>query len=394
MTDWYLEDKSRLNGRPKETIAEYVESQGILIPRRFASLEEARKSKKRILLRSEHPQEYDGVSGLLDSFCLSDSVLGYKEKFGNEYFYPKGIKTLEELKEKYFDFLENFNPHAQYKQFCKITQISLGDFRKEAGFSIWQALRGYKKVIVADTCIAKRWHVMTQFHHKGKYFHNYGILEEGKPIKQFIQNMTPELEKDTWRLIEGYERIRNLPHFDNNHCPIMEFITSENKDYFLQYHRCRDFVPVDFTLDREPEEGEKVVPFVRGATGKEGMTAKVTVYYAKSEDFGFDADIEEGSYDFHWNNVFPELQVRKRKLQCMEIKGDSNLELKLLKVTVGHDSRSKMFKPQVSIIHDIDDILNGEKTEEIYERTKTTGKNQYIDLRVVSDGRKAYVKRI
>ena len=61
MTDYYLEDRSRLNGQPKRTIGDYVESQGILVPRRFDNLVDARKSNKAVLLRSEHSQEYDGA---------------------------------------------------------------------------------------------------------------------------------------------------------------------------------------------------------------------------------------------------------------------------------------------------------------------------------------------
>ena len=49
--DYYLEDKSRLNGQPKRTIADYVEQKGILVPRRFDTLAEARKSKIRWCFR-------------------------------------------------------------------------------------------------------------------------------------------------------------------------------------------------------------------------------------------------------------------------------------------------------------------------------------------------------
>jgi len=70
MADYYLEDRSRLQGQPKRTIADYVEQQGILVPRRFDSLEEAQASGLPILARSEHSQDYDGVSGLLGIFRL------------------------------------------------------------------------------------------------------------------------------------------------------------------------------------------------------------------------------------------------------------------------------------------------------------------------------------
>ena len=85
--DYYLQNPEALEGQPKKTIADYVEQNGILVPRRFDSLSEARKSHKRILLRSEHLQEYDGISGLLDSFDLSSSS-----------FPVRGSQSIEEVK--------------------------------------------------------------------------------------------------------------------------------------------------------------------------------------------------------------------------------------------------------------------------------------------------------
>ncbi len=95
MDDYYLKNPNKLMGQPKRTIADYVESQGILVPRRFENLKEARKSHKAILLRSEHTQEYDGVSGLLDSMGLSDLRIGYSNKGRkNLDFRPRGIESL------------------------------------------------------------------------------------------------------------------------------------------------------------------------------------------------------------------------------------------------------------------------------------------------------------
>ncbi|MBS3095869.1 hypothetical protein J4480_00345 [Candidatus Woesearchaeota archaeon] len=94
--DYYIQNPERLQGQPKRTIADYVEQNGVLVPRRFDSLAEARKSKKAILLRSEHPQDYDGISGLLDSFQLSNIILrAAKIDFKNIVFSPEGMKSVE-----------------------------------------------------------------------------------------------------------------------------------------------------------------------------------------------------------------------------------------------------------------------------------------------------------
>lgn len=57
IVDYYLEDRARLEGQPKRAIADYVEQNGIMVPRRFGSLQEARASGKEVLLRSEHQQD-------------------------------------------------------------------------------------------------------------------------------------------------------------------------------------------------------------------------------------------------------------------------------------------------------------------------------------------------
>ena len=66
--DYYIANPSALCGQPKRMIAEYVEQKGILVPRRFESLEKARLSEGEVLARSEHVHEYHvlgygGVSG-------------------------------------------------------------------------------------------------------------------------------------------------------------------------------------------------------------------------------------------------------------------------------------------------------------------------------------------
>ena len=73
MTDHYINNPEELKGQPKRTIADYVEQNGILVPKRFDSLAEARRFDGEVLLRSEHTQDYDGASGMLRSFVLSSN---------------------------------------------------------------------------------------------------------------------------------------------------------------------------------------------------------------------------------------------------------------------------------------------------------------------------------
>ncbi len=70
--DYYVDNPEKLEGRPKQAIADYVEQNGFLVPRRFDSIEDARKSHKAVLFRCEYPEGYDGISGLVKSPRLSE----------------------------------------------------------------------------------------------------------------------------------------------------------------------------------------------------------------------------------------------------------------------------------------------------------------------------------
>ena len=387
--DYYIENPEKLNGQPKRTIADYVEQNGILVPKRYDSLKEARKSHKPILLRSEHPQDYGGASGLMDSFRLSGLLLhGGKKKFGNIKFMPREMGSEEEIKEAYFEFKDQCAGTPMYEQYCDFLGLNKDEFKKDVSFSVWEYLGGLNRTVVADSAIGGIYHIMTNYYKgKGKYLFNYSIVENGKLSKEFVSSLPIELKDVLPNLIESYESVRNLDNFDKNHCPIMEFQTCNGKNYFLQYHRTRDFEPSQFILD---ENGEKEVPFVRGATSKDGMDCKITVYYSGSETWNFDPDNEDGSYDLHYNLFFSEIRARQRKVQMIN---SEKLEWELMKFVVDHLQKSKLFKPKISIIHNINDVLNGETTDDFYEMTKS-GKNSYLDLHIVSDGRRAFVKRI
>jgi len=395
--DYYLQNLDRLEGQPKRTIADYVEQNGILVPRRFDSLTEARKSHKGILLRSEHPKEYHEISGLLNSFPLSSF-----------FFSVRGAKNIEEVKQKYFEH----EWASLYKQYCKKLGLDENEFRKQASFSIWENLEGVNRTVIADSSIANRYHIMSYKGEKENFISSYVIVENKKLIKEFVGQLPEDLKKDLNNLIEIYEQVRNLWKFDPNHCPIMEFETIKNKNYFLQYHRTRDFSPSTFTLERDLQKDEIEVPFARGASSKEGEVSKVTVFYGKEENFNLEG--EDGSFDLHEDFVFSGLEVRKRKLQIF----GRDISRELTNIVTGHDQRSKMFKPKISAVIPFQLLLKNnevilresstkeknyfprnpilKKGETIFDFSKESmkGKNSYVNLHIISDGRKAFIKRI
>jgi hypothetical protein len=391
MTDHYIEDKSRLKGQPKQTICDYVASEGFLVPRRFDNLTEARKSKKKVFIRSEHKQEYDGVSGLLDSFSLS-----------NWKYNLKGVKNINDIKRIYFKKEEN-EQIGKPRLFCRHLNLNYETFKEEISYSFWQKIAGINRKVIADSSIKNRWHILTYYSDSDKkrkigdyyFLYNYTIAEYGKKTQQFDMKLPNELHQGIDKLIRSYEKIRHLNNFDKNHCPIMEFQTGfNNKNYFLQYHRNRDFMISNFKLLRKPKKNELVVPFVRGATKDKGEKFKVIIHYPYTREKGYlyDEKNANGSYDNHYNGIYSEIASRKRDIQIL----DSNNSIEeLKKIVFKHERISKLFKPRISLIHDFEELrYDHEKVENYFLDQTKNNQIATIDINLISDGRKAYIKRI
>ncbi len=374
MVDYYLWERSRLNGQPKRTIADYVEANGILVPKKFDTLAEAKKSGKQILLRSEHPQDYDGASGLFKSKTLSELPDTNDEKMLRS-------ELLKVEKEIFFP-----------RVYCSYLGLDLYQFLQDFSFSFWEKLDGINRAVVADSSIRGRYHIMTNSDDNVSYI----ILENGKialstPMKDYCS--IGELNE----LVFLYERVRNLDNFDSNHCPIMEFQTFSGRHYFLQYHRARNFEEKIFILNRELEDDEIQVDVVRGATPEEGFICKTTARYSAWESLGdyekwSVSEFEEGSFDMHYNYVFTEIMTRRRRLQVL---APLDINVILFGLAIEHTQRSQLFNPEVSIIVSrLERLIAEEEMETFFCRARETGEDQYVTLRIISDGRKAYVKRL
>tara|TARA_Y100000310_G_scaffold343648_1_gene452262 strand:+ start:707 stop:1879 length:1173 start_codon:yes stop_codon:yes gene_type:complete len=387
MTDLYLDIPEELKGQPKRTIADYVEQNGVLVPRRFDTLAEARRSHKAILLRSEHPQDYDGVSGLLDSFTLSKMLFKCHSMGKSISFWATGLPSRDEIKKQYIEFLKPKKGYSsQLNRYCRFSEQDWDKMVKEISFSLWEHLPGINHTVIADTAIPNQHHVFSFKDESQRYVYDYALVENDQIVNQFSFRRDPP--NTILEIVQIYEQIRHFPNFDSNHCPIMEFQTHKNKPYFLQYHRGRDFNPAQFELTREPNPEESEAFFVRGCTLPEGLDCKVTFYYAFSPHCNFDPEDEEGSFDLHFNKMFPELQVRKRKLQIIPSR---NLDYELLKFAAGHEDISKLYKPEISTILRINNLMDPKKEKELTQLA-IEKKNAYVNIHIVSDGRKAYLK--
>ncbi len=379
--DFYLEDRTRLNGQPKKTIGDYVESNGVLVPRRYASFEEA-KNHGLVLARSEHPQDYDGCSGILESLLLNQDNFNSEEEIRQRVLYPPTSSN-------------NVNAYL------KLSQQDPEKFKGECSFSYWQKIPGDNVMVVADSAVPERYHLTFKkvFKKRGLIYRvdrAYFIVEREEIIKSYLDTEGSERSfKQVSSLIQDYEKIRKMDHFDPLHCPLMEFQSAYGKNFFLQYHRTRDFEPADFVLDRGLKKGEVEAFMVRGKTPREGMkNVPINVYRPKSQGDWLVPEHEEGAWDGLGWIPFEELAVRKRKVQISNGKNHpEDMPINPLSLfTLDHTSRSQMFKPEISLTVPLWKIYPDEDNK--IDIGRKTGEDQYIYLDIISDGRKAYVKRV
>lgn len=368
--DYYLEDKTRLANQPKRTIGDYVESEGILVPKRFNSFQEAWNWRTRyeFMARSEHPLDYDGASGIIPSMNIYNVAI-------------YGIKKEEDV---YKSILGSNRAIARIVELANLLNLKPKKFISGISFSYWEKINGFNRAIVADSAVENKYHIMTK---DNSEFVNYSIYEKGS-LKSLGSEMKDK-EKDAKELVAFYERIRNLPRFDKNHCPIIEVQTTpEGKNYFLQSHRTVDFRPADFFLERQTEKGEVESWFVRGATPKEGINMKTLI--SRKKLIPIPEEAESFSQFVGINPIFEEIMTRK---VGAILGGNPSFEPYLWGAAQGHSNRSVIFKPKIFGIFK-NKIYTYEEFNFFEDLAEKTGENQYLNLHLISDGRRALIKRL
>ena len=391
--------------KPKAEVADYVESEGILTPRRFSGLQGALSSGKPFIIRGEHPQDYDGASGLGISVVVNDQTLqeGAEKivKLGTELNWEDFDRPLSDsgiywdihrqiigmIKNTPQDVVENNLNHLdrdQAERYCELIGMDLKDFEKQRSFSYWEFIPGNNQILIADSGIEERYHIFTYPPAETKLRYNYSVIDNG----QVVKSGPIPLEDMPWidfnESIGFYEKIRQLSAFSEKHVPLIETVVLGDKRYFLQYHRSRDFVPADFSLTRSLQSGEVEAGFVRGVTPKEGIICDTRFWYVDD----YKLQDEDASFDFHWNLTYSELMTPRRKVQFNTAQDWSEFTVKTIDM---HLQKSKLFKPQLSIFLEKDKMFRLVPEIEDFEGDYD---NFRVKLNVVSDGRRAIVGRI
>lgn len=404
-SDFWLENANLR--QPKREVADYVESQGILVPRRFDSLEEAMfhvRDHGTILLRSEHPDEYDGPSDLLGSYRVDseritrgrvelaeiENALGrWNLDIDNEipkwlrnpasYSNPKrpGFKApgssqvlgiiLGGLDNRdpqiVLDRLSEFQKHSSpVNYYSGVKGLTPDQLMADASFSFWEYKPGINLTVVADDAIDGQYHTFAKsdrlYHTKG--YEGYIGKENGELVrhhgrlkaKDWVLGELLSLEQ-RGEIASLYETIRNLPRFASDHCPIIELqMDVVGSLYFLQYHRSRDFSAAGDKLnpsDFSPEEGWVAADAVRGSISSPS-TLKMSLAYP---DYYGDAsrgialpEVEEAAAKNEDSFALIDEMLVRRRLGDISTGGFNRLYGGML---TSHGNRSRWFKPQTSI---------------------------------------------
>jgi hypothetical protein len=356
---------------PKLEVGNYVEQNGILVPKRYEYLELKRINLDQtpILARSEHQREYYGESGILESTNLLSKHLNLDEK-----------ELIDEV------LFGSLSQRKRITRYCNLLGVNYDKFTQECSLSYWKKIEGYNRTIVGDSSIPDRFHIFTV----GQRFSIYRIVQNLKTLRESVIGDYSQTQigtqMDNENLIEMYETIRNLEFFDPKHRPIMEIQTTpELKNYFLQTHRCRDFKEANWVLDRDLEESEVEVEFVRGVTESDGQIINTVLFY-KDNDFDKINTKEQGSFNFHYQKTFQETMSR---IGVKFVDGKFS-QIALKNADSGHSQKSLFYKPKMSLMVDGDQI-----PESLIERLRKLARNgQTITtpIQVFSDGNKAYLK--
>ena len=417
-----------LQGTPKRTIGDYAQRAGIPVPRRFATVQEALATGRPFILRSEHPIEYDGPSGIFTSHVVTPERIGESTRRVRDAgldlpdLRAMDEKRLRQLKQEHGEFSELDILYARIAtddpgkfqeqlraydrlqryvhRYCRLRNLSAESVLDGLTHTAWELLPGYNGTVIEDNAVPGRHHL---FFHRANFkysfnesfYNNYIIVENDTPRPVLSpEQLAPDVAAVVPQVIRMYERVRALQMFDQRHCPIVEFQWTDDTPYFLQYHRTRDKEPAAFRIEREPTADETPCEFVRGATPPEGMIVNVTTHYASWYQYEPKPSLDESqpqeegviTGDPDW--VLKETRVRDHRFYGIY----GTLGTLAFKASCAyHIPKSILFKPRVSATIGNSPLLTEEEASSRMLIAKS-GRDATIPLHVLSDGTRCYIR--
>lgn len=384
-SDYFLANKPL---QPKREIAEYVASEWFRIPKVYDNLEEAQESGEDYVVRSEHPWHYTSRDESFESYCI------FPENSKNRLRLIQEEKKRQERRRHMPTVLRSFE-----RKYWKTYE----EFYKNAGYSYWKFIEGTNHYIIEDQDVSGRFYIFSDVYKKKKKYKRILSIIERNEVYSFQGYYR---EHDTWKyaffdsdsieeisgrcisvwLEELYSQIKGLPNFDQSNCPVMEIQEDNEGDfYFLQYHRIKENNGISrppFILNRSCEEWEEEIKCIRWVTPEAWRILEFKWWWEEFDDkINIEwIDNEYGFADLLWKWM--------------------------------HFGIERIFKNDIFIEDFINGLLNkwswGEKftfwdlswkevscyTVAHVVKIISYIQNEYfsIPIRLISDGRKAYVK--
>lgn len=378
--DWY---SNRNTATPKADIAEYVRLEtSIPVPTVFGTLEDGMRfvgGGGSIILRSESPDQYEGPSGIFQSYVitpdshvanvaywdengngagLSDKEIAFAttrdgtiEIDGSRFMPHLGIlATAAEVGQDvtYHRLLTEQRWSSTPNMYRRLASLRIGEYMAENTFSAFEYIDGLNVTVVADSAKPERWHVYgsrTTTSASWLRVNGNEIDNRGGRADQLNDEMAQ-------KIVRAYEMIRQLPRFNAEHCPIMEMqLSDDGTVYFLQYHRARDFMEAQTELDPKdfaPSDGWIKADDARGDLPLQ--TLDLTLHYPIEFDHHRKLKsylkTEKASANMNNYSIAEEIVGRNRLLRvapygAAALHGDC---------ADGHMSRSGWFKAQSGLI--------------------------------------------
>lgn len=287
--------------QPKATIGQYVADEGFSVPL-ITDQEEWKKAfdNGTAMLRSELPQDYDGLSGLLSSEKLRDSLPQRWAEVPEGFVHDLGELILRGLRSGELhpsDYMKNFRgPYMNWtSEEAELVQTAANfgglDYLNmhNASASQWHYIEGTNVSVFADPHVEGRYHFgvrpVDPETHRDQAIGGYQFeADEYDTPKQFRKHDQPFV---AWPFVEYYEQIRNLPRFDTTQCPVLELQQDvEGNIHFLQYLKTgqrKDYIePFDLPVSEDilhttnvrgitPPDGKQMRMFMAPNLLKKGM---------------------------------------------------------------------------------------------------------------------------
>lgn len=391
-TDPYDWSQSR---QPKKDIGEYVRANSdIKVPVRYESLEQALNTMQKgspVIMRSEHPQEYDQFSGLLDSYVLDKEHPPRGNPFLADILRCSGTSEEILMSAK----LDGPTKRA-LRRYLTLTRQT-DTFYDDVSFSFWEHIPGRNIAVVADDAVEGRYH-LTSHGSGGRGGPRGGIFNvRGRPFNEsdaiadsLGQNMDHQTIK---QLIKTYDQVRDLPRFSRQQCPIMEMQVDDNGEiWFLQYHRARTFRATTERLDPKDypyQEGWQLAQTVRGAIGS-FVTLKTALWHP--EHYRPADRPEDASFDLHFDIGLSEYLAPTRTAGFSHMNA---IDLYRNMADGRHELRSRWFKPAGALAlgrSTYEQFISPAEKDALLDKI-FRGEMSWLTIDAASDGLQGFIRR-